>query len=81
MGANTVCYVDANNDAGDRVDAGVHVDAGTGIDANIYMLICRQHCQIAAIRHHTLEWLAGGWCHGSWSFVILGQSRPMSGKA
>ena len=61
LGANTVCYVDANNDAGDRVDAGVHfdagdrVDAGTGIDANIYMLICRQHCQIAAIRHHTLE--------------------------
>ena len=49
MGANTVCYVDANN------NAGVHVDAGTGIDANIYMLICRQHCQIAAIRHHTLE--------------------------
>ena len=55
MGANTVCYVDANNDAGDRVDDGVYVDAGTGIDANIYMLICRQHCQIAAIRHHTLE--------------------------
>ena len=52
MGANTVCYVDDNYDAGVHIDAGVHVDggvhvdAGAGNDANIYMLVCRQHCQI-----------------------------------